>query len=519
MLRTIPYPARIIIHDERGGYTSYITPTSGVHDVYIVGLNSTLSSSKIKIKSFEFKKEAYADTALEEQVPDSAIKDYWSDTWQATDSFGRKVADYSEAGPVKEGSFTSSPIMMDVPNVTVNVEGGTINASKWMRIQNGGTNVSGVYAEKGTVEIGATAFENVKGPDVLALDGVTVTNTAKKATDKTLVAGATAYGDGSKLSGLKTGGFKVPAEVAGAADTAAKPKEDAANSIYVDRTGWKVEIEKDVITSYNDDGTVKSSFRNGQRIIDGNESTYWHSGYDVVGGHPTNQQQAPFDVDVTFDKRTAISGISFLPRQDELTGAITSAEYFFLIDGEYKVLGTYNYTANKLRKTESFTSNIEVDGIRMRVHVGAGGYASCAELNVLKANSEYATVTYDEFFENEAKNKLYPLDKEQVYMTAECNYEGTWDTHTLDKMFDGKDNLFWQSSFYSDGFTIEVTVICTALSSLPQSAIFPDRMMTTASGINTRYMQARTEKTSHRLQGLKTKSTAMMSRWSSSISR
>lgn len=93
----------IIIHDERGVYTSYITPTSGVHDVYIVGLDSMLSSSKIKIKSFEFKKEAYVDTALEEQIPDSAIKDYWSDTWQATDSFGRKVADYSEAGPVKEG--------------------------------------------------------------------------------------------------------------------------------------------------------------------------------------------------------------------------------------------------------------------------------------------------------------------------------------------------------------------------------------------------------------------------------
>lgn len=93
----------LIIHDERGTYNSYITPTSGVHDVYIVGLNSTLSSSQIKIKSFEFKKEAYADTALSEQVPDSAIKDYWSDTWQATDSFGRKVADYSEVGAVKEG--------------------------------------------------------------------------------------------------------------------------------------------------------------------------------------------------------------------------------------------------------------------------------------------------------------------------------------------------------------------------------------------------------------------------------
>ncbi len=634
-------------------------------------------------------------------------------------------------GAVIEGGFTSSPIMMDVPNVTVNLEGGTINASKWMKVQNGGTlnlksgvidgtgcadagiirvlsdnggtvnltggtiknggaNVSGVYAEKGTVEIGATTFENVAGPEVLALDGGTVNNTAKKATDKSLLSGATAYGDKTKLDALKKSGFKVPEEVAQAAaapattttktestttgvkaagkgeidttgnmvvtsvdsidadgnvakniktidlltdgqlsgasetgitnnkstfvradwsidtekgqflriklsilepvefsgiriytrkadastsydkscasklamfdiydekgnhaktgkflstpvvpggdvkgtqyvdytlmadgkvysvtnaaqividvysvygdhhwgseeikltlDEELKPekktvrelksvkfkddevpedgaagkqevKVNAADSPYVDKTGWKAVVEKDTITSYNEDGTVKSSFRNGQRVIDGNENSYWHSGYDVIGGHPANKQEAPYDIDITFDKKTAISGISFLPRQDNnLTGVPTSVEYFFLIDGEYKVLGTYGYTANSLRKTESFTSNIEVDGLRMRVHVGAGGYGSCAEVDVLKANKDYATVTYDEFFENEAKGRLYPLDKEQVYMTAACNYEGVWDTHTLDKMFDGKDNLFWQSAFYSEGFTIEVTV-------------------------------------------------------------
>lgn len=62
-----------------------------------------VDTSYASVKSFEFKDEEYKDTAIEDQVPDSAIKDFYADTWQATDSVGRKVADYSEAGAPKAG--------------------------------------------------------------------------------------------------------------------------------------------------------------------------------------------------------------------------------------------------------------------------------------------------------------------------------------------------------------------------------------------------------------------------------
>lgn len=42
-------------------------------------------------------KEAYVP------VPDSALRDSYSDTWAATSGLGRHVADYAEVGPVKEG--------------------------------------------------------------------------------------------------------------------------------------------------------------------------------------------------------------------------------------------------------------------------------------------------------------------------------------------------------------------------------------------------------------------------------
>jgi hypothetical protein len=35
-------------------------------------------------------------------VPDSAIVDFYSDTWVAVDDYGRKVADFEEVGPLKE---------------------------------------------------------------------------------------------------------------------------------------------------------------------------------------------------------------------------------------------------------------------------------------------------------------------------------------------------------------------------------------------------------------------------------
>ncbi len=94
----------IVISEEKDTYSCYIEPTTGTHDVYFVGYYAPTDTSYVRILSFEFKDEAYNDTAFSEQVPDSAIKDFYSDTWQATDSMGRKVADYSEAGAPKEGT-------------------------------------------------------------------------------------------------------------------------------------------------------------------------------------------------------------------------------------------------------------------------------------------------------------------------------------------------------------------------------------------------------------------------------
>lgn len=94
----------IVMSENTDTFSCYIEPTSGKHDVYFVCYyGPSGDTSYASVKSFEFKDEEYKDTAIEDQVPDSAIKDFYADTWQATDSVGRKVADYSEAGAPKAG--------------------------------------------------------------------------------------------------------------------------------------------------------------------------------------------------------------------------------------------------------------------------------------------------------------------------------------------------------------------------------------------------------------------------------
>lgn len=90
----------VVINDtEKTSFSANIKEISGVHDIYI---GSTYAHDNyVQIKSVTFNKEAY--TPEIKPVADSAIIDDYHDTWAATDAQGRAVADFEEAGPVKDG--------------------------------------------------------------------------------------------------------------------------------------------------------------------------------------------------------------------------------------------------------------------------------------------------------------------------------------------------------------------------------------------------------------------------------
>lgn len=95
--------ASIVIAEEKEEYVAFLGGATGVHDLYFVGNYWTGYPNDLQFSAFTLSSEVYDYNPYEYQVDDSFIKDFYTDTWVATDSFGRRIAEYGEAGPVKEG--------------------------------------------------------------------------------------------------------------------------------------------------------------------------------------------------------------------------------------------------------------------------------------------------------------------------------------------------------------------------------------------------------------------------------
>lgn len=89
----------IINNEDKTEFSANLLPTTGTHDVYLVSEYAKEHSVSLQTITFS-ENEVVAEKSA---VDDSKIKDNYSDTWAATDSLGRKVADYAEAGAVKSG--------------------------------------------------------------------------------------------------------------------------------------------------------------------------------------------------------------------------------------------------------------------------------------------------------------------------------------------------------------------------------------------------------------------------------
>ncbi len=86
------------VSDSYTEYTGGIEKTEGVHDVYFMSL---LSSNSTKVKSVTFSDKEYAFEY--EEIPYDKVIDKHESTWALTDVLGRKMADYEEVGPIREG--------------------------------------------------------------------------------------------------------------------------------------------------------------------------------------------------------------------------------------------------------------------------------------------------------------------------------------------------------------------------------------------------------------------------------
>ncbi len=81
-----------------------VDAVTGSHNLYFKGLYGFQIENEIIVEQVILSKDEYTYDNKAAHVSDSFVKDFYADTWVAVDDFGRKVADFEETGPVKEGT-------------------------------------------------------------------------------------------------------------------------------------------------------------------------------------------------------------------------------------------------------------------------------------------------------------------------------------------------------------------------------------------------------------------------------
>ena len=147
------------------------------------------------------------------------------------------------------------------------------------------------------------------------------------------------------------------------------------------REGWIL----DASTTTSESGTYA--------MIDGKETTYWHSGYTVINGSAElveEKDKKPYYITITFPEETTIAGFSYLPRQDSSAGRITEYEIYKKGEsGNFDTLinkGTLSYenTSDKKERNIIFSESVTLSEVQIKIINTTGVWGHIAELYALR---------------------------------------------------------------------------------------------------------------------------------------
>jgi F5/8 type C domain len=112
-------------------------------------------------------------------------------------------------------------------------------------------------------------------------------------------------------------------------------------------------------------------------IIDNYASTFWHSMYSP------SVDALPISLTLALGGRYRVREVRYLPRPDGGNGVITGYTISTSTDGDnFTQVASGTWADDASEKTATFTST-SASYVRLTATSGHGGYASCAELNVL----------------------------------------------------------------------------------------------------------------------------------------
>ncbi len=214
----------------------------------------------------------------------------------------------------------------------------------------------------------------------------------------------------------------------------------------ISRKGWKLSVNSELNSN-----TIGN-------ISDGDTKTHWHSWYAASGTTITKKDGLPYEIEVVLPELETISGVIFIPRQDNQSGRFISTNVYVSEsdDGEYFLLTEgYETETNPSVNELLYNSNIKVKKVKIEVVASYGTYGTLAELYLLGENKEKETVTFDAFAENEKKNKLYPIQKSEMRVFSETP---VWGEHVIGCVIDSSRESFWQTEAVTKGTSISLKV-------------------------------------------------------------
>ena len=251
-------------------------------------------------------------------------------------------------------------------------------------------------------------------------------NKKMKAIEIEITGGISNYGSAAEIEFL-TGGT--------AAKEDAVFEGEAKNGIpYLSRKNWDIRVNSTMGSQ-----TI-------QLAVDGNEKTYWHSKYEAKDGQILSHDNPPYHIDIDFGTEQTISGLTLIPRQDQVNGNFIIVNLYVAekANSEWVLIkekATFENSTGD--KDFFFLSNIKATKMRVEAVGTHGGYGTMAEVYVHSENPELETVPYEDFATREEAGTLYPINA--TGFVAEYMGEN-WDNHTPDVMFDGSPKTFWQTN-------------------------------------------------------------------------
>ena len=187
---------------------------------------------------------------------------------------------------------------------------------------------------------------------------------------------------------------------------------------------------------YSESDSAKAAF-------DDNDNTYWHTKYVAENGAVISKDPPPYEVDITFDQKTVISGFVYKPRKS-LGGTITGIEIYGSESdtGELRFITAAEMTADISQKAIEFYANLTVKRIKLKVIQSLDGVATAAEFDFIARRNTLPASGIEDYPKIEEQFKLYEIDTSLFSARSDIPI---WAGHDVSSMLDGGINSFWQT--------------------------------------------------------------------------